>query len=163
MYGLSQGGEPEIKPPDVYIGVDCSGSMGNPASRYSYPALAGTVILLSALRAGARAMVCLSGESGGRGSFKETNGFMRDEKELMGTLTDYLGTGAYYGPRHLVRTFLEGAHRFRDSHVLVVSDSDLFYGVDQLEKRLVIDGSGGSNMWVRRHSSTELRKLWSKS
>ena len=133
VYGVSQGGEPEVKPPDVYIGVDCSGSMANPASRTSYPALAGAVILLSALRAGARAMVCLSGEFTDHGSFKETDGFMRNEKELMRTLTDYLGTGSYYSPRHLVRTFLKEAHQYRDTHVLVLSDTDLFHGVDQIE------------------------------
>ncbi|MBK7774706.1 MAG: hypothetical protein IPI43_11310 [Sandaracinaceae bacterium] len=96
-YGVTDGGEPERKPPDLYVGVDCSGSMANPAQRLSYPALAGTVILLSALRAAARAMVCLSGEWHGQGTFRETPGFVRDERVLLGTLTDYLGTGCSFG------------------------------------------------------------------
>ena len=80
VYGLSQGGEPEIKPPDVYIGVDCSGSMGNPASRYSYPALAGTVILLSALeRVLGQWSVCLE-KVVVEALLKKLNGFMRDER-----------------------------------------------------------------------------------
>ena len=133
VYGVSPGGEPEFRPPDVYIGVDCSGSMANPSRRLSYPALAGTVILLSALRAGARAMVCLSGEYRANGSFTETDGFIRNESQLLGVLTDYLGTGCFYGPRHLVKTFLQKKHSYRDTHVLVVSDSDFFNGVNELK------------------------------
>lgn len=151
VYGNSPGAEPEIRPPDVYIGVDCSGSMANPSTRLSYPALAGTVILLSALRAGARSMVCLSGEWNNKGSFKETQGFIRDEEQLLGVLTDYLGTGSYYGPRHLIRTFIEKKHIFRDTHVLIVSDSDLFVGIDalkdgwkQMEHAAKICGSGAT-------------------
>ncbi|MCA9577604.1 MAG: hypothetical protein KC668_19340, partial [Myxococcales bacterium] len=125
-YGVTDGGEPERKPPDLYVGVDCSGSMANPAARLSYPALAGTVILLSALRAGARAMVCLSGEWRGKGTFRETAGFIRDERELLGVLTNYLGTGASFGLSRLVDTFVTPGPLLRKTHILIVSDSDLF-------------------------------------
>jgi hypothetical protein len=133
-YGIGTGGDPEFSPPDVYIGVDCSGSMANPAQRYSYPAVAGTVILLSALRAGSRAMVCLSGEYRSPGSYVETDGFLRNESKLMRVLTDYLGTGSYYGPRHLVHLFLEGKHKHKECHILIVSDSDFFNGIQLLKE-----------------------------
>lgn len=129
-YGVTDGGEPERKPPDLYVGVDCSGSMANPATRLSYPALAGTVILLSALRAGARAMVCLSGEWRGAGTFRETPGFLRDERALLGTLTDYLGTGASFGLPRLRKTFVDPGPLPRKTHILIVSDSDLFGEID---------------------------------
>lgn len=129
-YGVTDGGESERKPPDLYVGVDCSGSMANPANRLSYPALAGTVILLSALRAGARAMVCLSGEWHGAGTFRETPGFLRDERVLLGTLTDYLGTGASFGLPRLQQTFVANGPLPRKTHILIVSDSDLFGEVD---------------------------------
>ena len=129
-YGVTDGGEPERKPPDLYVGVDCSGSMANPAQRLSYPALAGTVILLSALRAGARAMVCLSGEWHGQGTFRETPGFVRDERVLLGTLTDYLGTGCSFGLPRLQQTFVVPGPFVRKTHILIVSDSDLFREID---------------------------------
>ncbi|MCA9532445.1 MAG: hypothetical protein KC593_02155 [Myxococcales bacterium] len=129
-YGVTEGGDPERKPPDLYVGVDCSGSMANPAQRLSYPALAGTVILLSALRAGARAMVCLSGEWHGQGTFKQTPGFIRDERALLGVLTDYLGTGASFGLPRLQDTFVASGPLTRKTHILVVSDSDLFREID---------------------------------
>ena len=50
-YGTDTGTTPDTMPVDLYLGVDCSGSMGNPASRLSYPVLAGAIIALSALRA----------------------------------------------------------------------------------------------------------------
>jgi hypothetical protein len=86
--------------------------------------------LLSALRAGARAMVCLSGEWHGKGTFKQTDGFIRDERALLGTLTDYLGTGASFGLPRLEQTFVTPGPFARKTHILVVSDSDLFREVD---------------------------------
>ena len=52
QYGTSPGADPEAIPIDLYLGVDCSGSMGNPAQHLSYPVLAGVIIALSALRVG---------------------------------------------------------------------------------------------------------------
>src|SRR5262249_10822604 len=50
-YGVAEGGEPERRVPDLYVGIDCSGSMGNPAYQLTYPVVAGVVLALSALRA----------------------------------------------------------------------------------------------------------------
>jgi hypothetical protein len=125
-YGVAEGGEPERRAPDLYLGIDCSGSMGNPAYQLAYPVLAGVVLLLGALRAGAAVMVCLSGEWQGSGKFTETDGFIRDEAALLAKITDYLGTGASFGLPRLATTFGPRFRRERPVHVVVISDSDLF-------------------------------------
>lgn len=79
-YGEVAGFEVKPVPLDLYLGVDCSGSMPNPAFCFSYPVLAGTVLLRSALRAGARVMVCLSGEPG---KYTATDSFTRDESKAL--------------------------------------------------------------------------------
>jgi hypothetical protein len=122
--GTSEGGEPERKPLDLYVGIDCSGSMGNPAVHVSYPVLAGAVVGLSALRSGARVMACLSGEPG---EFSQTEGFVRSESEVLRILTGYHGTGYAFGIERLRAAFLQGPARERPTHILVVSDSDLFH------------------------------------
>ncbi len=148
VYGTTEGTSPERAPVDCYIGVDCSGSMGNPAVQLSYPVLAATVIALSALRAGARVMACLSGEPG---KFSQTDGFLRSEKELLKTLTGYLGTGYSFGAGRLEATFIEGPKLPGPAHILVVSDSDLFQMLDQYKngwevagEALARAGGGGS-------------------
>ena len=122
--GTSEGGEPERKPLDLYVGIDCSGSMGNPAVHVSYPVLAVAVVGLSALRSGARVMACLSGEPG---EFSQTEGFVRSESEVLRILTGYHGTGYAFGIERLRAAFLQGPARERPTHILVVSDSDLFH------------------------------------
>ena len=47
LYGESPGANAQREPIDLYLGVDCSGSMSNPAISLSYPVLAGTIIALS--------------------------------------------------------------------------------------------------------------------
>ncbi len=122
-YGQTEGDSPHRLPLDLYIGIDCSGSMKNPALNLSYPVLAGTVLALSALRAGARVMACLSGDPG---EYSETVGFVRQEREIMGVLTNYLGTGYAYGIRRLKATFGPDFKGKRPVHILIVSDSDIF-------------------------------------
>ncbi|MBK7772786.1 MAG: hypothetical protein IPI43_01410 [Sandaracinaceae bacterium] len=78
----------------------------------------------------ARAMVCLSGEWHGQGTFRETPGFVRDERVLLGTLTDYLGTGCSFGLPRLQQTFVVPGPFVRKTHILIVSDSDLFREID---------------------------------
>jgi hypothetical protein len=122
LHGESPGSDPQRIPLDLYIGIDCSGSMGNPAVRLSYPVLAATVITLSALRTGAKVMACLSGEPG---RFTQTDGFIRNERGVMSLLTDYLGTGYAFGIERLRATFLSAEKLARPAHILVVSDGDL--------------------------------------
>lgn len=159
VHGVAEGGEPERRVPDLYVGIDCSGSMGNPAHQLAYPVVAGVVLTLSALRAGARVMACLSGEWHGQGQFTETPGFGRDERAVLGVLTDYLGTGCSFGLPRLVRTFVDAPERSRPVHIVVVSDSDLFGEIDgtndgwAIAKRAVERAGGGATAVLRLANS----------
>lgn len=126
VYGTTEGSDPEKEPLDLYLGVDCSGSMTNPAHGLSYPVVAGAVLALSALRAGASVMVVLSGEPG---KYTSTDGFVRREGEVLRTLTAYLGTGYTFGIPRLVETFTEKP-RPRPAHILIVTDSDIYHMLD---------------------------------
>lgn len=110
--------------PDLFLGVDCSGSMPNPAAQLSYPVLAGAVLLGSALRAGASVMVTLSGES--PGSWTSTNAFGRAELPALEVLTRHLGTGYAFGVERLRAPFIDGPPRKKPAHLIIISDTDLF-------------------------------------
>ncbi|HND34764.1 MAG TPA: VWA domain-containing protein, partial [Myxococcota bacterium] len=122
-YGHTDGQRPEKLPLDLYLGIDCSGSMPNPSYVFSFPVLAGAVILRSGLRVGARVQVTLSGEPG---SWTSTKTFIRDEAAAMRVLTGYLGTGYAFGIIRLKETFLDQPPPKRPVHILLISDSDLF-------------------------------------
>lgn len=128
LVGDSPGNEPEKMPFDLYLGVDCSGSMGDPAYMLSYPVLAGTVMAISALRAGASVKVVLSGEPGKSIS---TAGFVRDQEAILQTLVNYLGTGYSFGIHRLQETFQESTPLKRPVHVLILSDYDMFRILDE--------------------------------
>jgi hypothetical protein len=117
-----------LLPVDLYLGIDCSGSMANPEQKLSYPVLAGAVVALSALRAGARVMACLSGEPG---EFDQTDGFVRSEAEVLRLLTGYLGTGYAFGIGRLRESILDRPPPRRPVHLLVISDADLFSMLDE--------------------------------
>ena len=147
-YGFTEGGQPERRPMDLYLGVDCSGSMGNPAYDLSYPVLSGTIIVLSALRAGARVMVTLSGEPG---EYSSTDGFIRDEHEILKVLTGYLGTGYAFGIKRLEDAFLLGEKPKRPVHIMVVTDFDIFSMLEDVKngweiarRSLEVSGAGGT-------------------
>jgi len=112
-------------PLNIYLGIDCSGSMGNPKHNFSWPILAATIIGLSALRAGASVMGCLSGEPG---EYLETDGFITDETDLLTTLTSYLGTGYAYGIERLRKPFEQVPAK--KSHIVIVTDNDIFSMLD---------------------------------
>lgn len=115
-------GSPEKPDPfNLYVGIDCSGSMNNPKCHFSWPVCAATIVALSALRAGARVMCCLSGEPG---SFLETNGFIKSENDVLTVLTSYLGTGYAYGIPRLQTQHLETVKG--KTHLLIISDDDIF-------------------------------------
>lgn len=127
-YGEVEGSDPARQPLDLYLGIDCSGSMRNPAVSLAWPILAGTVVALSALRAGAKVMACLSGEPG---KFDQTDGFVRSEQAVLKLLTGYLGTGYAFGMGRLKDSILDAPPPKRPVHILVVSDSDLFHMLNQ--------------------------------
>ncbi|MGH7294630.1 MAG: VWA domain-containing protein [Polyangiaceae bacterium] len=131
VYGDSRGGDPERAPVDLYVGIDCSGSMPAPRVLTSYPALAGAIVSLSALRVGASVKVVLSGEPNGR--TLSMPDFLRDEALVMQTLTSYLGTGIGFGVHRLAETFDAHEPRARPAHVLLLTDTDLYRLLDSVE------------------------------
>ena len=142
LWGDSPGTDPELLPFDLYLGVDCSGSMGDPAYHLSYPVMAGAIMALSALRAGSRVKVVLSGEPGQTIS---TDGFVRDQTTILQTLTNYLGTGYSFGIHRLAETFTSDQPSRRPVHVLIISDNDMFSMLDET-------GSGRVGWEVARES-----------
>ena len=119
VWGTTEGREPKPEPLDLDLYVDSSGSMANPQIQISYPALAGAIICLSALRAGARVQATLW--SGTR-QFITTPGFVRDEEAILRVLTGYFG-GATAFPIHILRdTFAKRSDTDRPAHILIISD-----------------------------------------
>lgn len=135
VWGTSEGHEPGRIPLDLDLYVDSSGSMPNPQQLTSYPALAGAVICLSALRAGARVQATLWS---GKNQFTTTGSFVRDEAAILRVLTGYFG-GATAFPIHVLRdTFANRKPHARPAHVLVISDD----GVSTMFDRDERGGSG---------------------
>ncbi|OAI48265.1 hypothetical protein AYO44_07485 [Planctomycetaceae bacterium SCGC AG-212-F19] len=131
-YGATSGSHPEKRPVDLYLGVDCSGSMLNPQRDVSYPVLAGAIIAMSALRTGSRVMVVLSGEPG---RSVATDGFIANEHAVLEVLTGYLGTGYTFGIHRLNDTFGQRKPADRDVHILIVTDHDIFQMLDETKNR----------------------------
>lgn len=122
VYGTTQGSLPAKEPLDLDLYVDSSGSMPNPQVSVSYLTLAGAIITLSALRAGARVQATLWS---GANQFTTTNGFITDEKKLLGILVGYFGGGTAY-PIHILReTFTDRKPSDRPVHILQISDDGI--------------------------------------
>jgi hypothetical protein len=118
VYGETPGSDPQRVPLNLDIYIDSSGSMPHPSVDVSYLALAGTILPLSALRAGARVQATLWS---GPGRFRTTQGFIRDEKTILGIVTGWLG-GSTAFPLHVLRDTYESRPASRVTHVVVVSD-----------------------------------------
>ena len=146
-WGTMDGQQPKSEPLDLDLYVDSSGSMANPQRLISFPALAGAIICISALRAGARVQATLW--SGAR-QFTSTPGFVRDEQLLLGVLTGYFG-GATAFPIHVLRdTFEKRGPTARPAHVLVISDDGVSTAFDKDER-------GNSGWDVTRRALAEAR------
>jgi hypothetical protein len=128
VYGDSPGQDPHKEPFDLYVGIDCSGSMPNPRVQLSFPVLAGFIVALSALRAGGRVMACLSGEPG---KSIATDGFRRDQDSVLRLLTQYLGMGYSYGIFRLDDMVAQLAARHRPVHVLIITDTDIYSSLNE--------------------------------
>lgn len=148
-YGTTTGVEPKKEPVDLYLGVDCSGSMVNPQVALSYPVLAGAIIALSALRAGARVKVVLSGEPGQSVS---TDGFVTYERAVLDVLTGYLGTGYAFGIHRLRGEFADRKKGGRPAHILIVTDYDIYSMLKQDDgwnvARTAVAAAGGGGTYV---------------
>jgi len=142
VYGLAPGREPAAEPIDLDLYVDSSGSMPNPQQHTSYLALAGAIIALSALRAGARVQATLWS---GTHQHLHTDGFVRAEDPILHVLTGYFG-GATAFPIHRLRdTYAARTPRDRAVHILHISDDGITTMFDQDER-------GGSGWDIARHA-----------
>lgn len=121
-WGVMQGRQRDPEPLDLDLYVDCSGSIPNPQRSLSYLTLAGAIVVLSALRAGARVQATLW--SGAR-QFEMTPGFVRDETQILRVLTGYFGGGTAF-PNHILRkTYEARTERDRPVHLLILSDDGI--------------------------------------
>ena len=131
VWGTTEGTLPERQPLDLDLYVDCSGSMPNPQVSLSYLTLAGAIISLSALRAGACVQATLWS---GKGQYQSTQGFVRDEHQVLGILTGYIGGGTQF-PIHLLReTYAARKPHDRPAHILVISDDGVTTMFDKDEQ-----------------------------
>lgn len=163
MYGREPGRVQDNIPVDLDMYVDSSGSMPNPLVQTSYLTLAGAIIALSALRAGASVQVTLWS---GKNQEMHTKGFVRDDDQILRVLTGFYG-GATCFPIHRLRETLCGAPRPRPTHILMISDDGITTMFDQDEngnsgwdisaKALAAGGAGGTmalNLPVTWESTT---------
>lgn len=124
-YGEQPSELPTLVPIDLDIYVDSSGSMPDPRQQTSWLTLAGAIIALSALRAGASVQVTLWS---GKDEVRRTAGFVRDTQAILAVLTDFFG-GATAFPIHCLRdTYADPQGRARPTHLLMISDE----GIDTL-------------------------------
>jgi hypothetical protein len=155
VYGSSPGNMPEKEAVDIYLGIDCSGSMPNPQQSLSYPVLAGTIIALSALRAGSRVMIVLSGEPGDSIS---TSGYENQEYEILKVLTGYLGTGYAFGIRHLAPVFLNGPKHSKLVHIIIITDSDIFSMLGEKAAGIKYQGNALKENWEVASKALDIAK-----
>ncbi len=125
-YGSEPAHAPQPLPVDLDMYVDSSGSMPDPRVATSWPALAGAVIALSALRVGASVRVTLWS---GTQQVLETKGFTRDDNDILGVLTGFFG-GSTAFPIHRLRDTwcgpqLQPKPRARPTHLLMISDDGI--------------------------------------
>jgi len=119
------GDEPDRVPVDLDLYLDSSGSMPDPGRRVAPIALAGAVLALSALRAGARVQATTWS---GPDQVAGTDGFTRDEDRVLDAVVAHFGGSTSFPRPLLERTHLgdpaTGAPptRTRPCHVAVISD-----------------------------------------
>ena len=159
VWGTTEGSLPQKQPIDLDLYVDSSGSIPDPQVATSYLTLAGAIVALSALRAGARVQATLW--SGAR-QFTTTDGFIRDEHKILGILTGYFGGGTAF-PIHVLRdTYSERKPADRPVHLLVISDDGVTTMFDKDEQ-----GNSGWDisrmaMEKARGGGTMVLNLWGK-
>jgi len=153
VWGTAEGGEPARVPLDLDLYVDSSASMPNPQQFTSYPALAGAILCLSALRAGARVQATLWS---GKNQCTTTRGFVRDSTDVLNVLTGYFGGGTQF-PIHVLRqTYATRDAAARAVHILVISDDGVSTMFDYDERggsgwdiaRLALEGARGGGSLV---------------
>jgi hypothetical protein len=118
--------------------------MPNPQRLTSYPALAGAILCLSALRAGARVQATLWS---GKSQVTSTPGFVRDEDAILRVLTGFYGGATAFPIPTLRDTYASRRGDARPAHILVISDdgvSTMFDGDERGASALRRAGGGGT-------------------
>lgn len=151
LYGTQSGPHHLSRAIDLDIYVDSSGSMPNPQVSTSWLTLAGTIIALSALRAGARVKVTLWS---GKNDVTETAGFVRDEQSICAVLTGFYGGNTCFPIHCLRKTYPANATREHPAHILMISDDGIttMFNADEkgvsgwtiTEQALRLAGGGGT-------------------
>ncbi len=142
VYGVEPGQPGKPEPVDLDLYVDSSGSMPDPRKFTSYLTLAGAIVALSALKAGARVQATLWS---GKSQWISTKGFVRDERAILGILTGFFG-GATQFPIHQMReTYADRKPTDRPVHILQISDDGITTMFDQ-------DEHGASGWEIARHA-----------
>lgn len=169
VWGTTEGQLPARLPLDLDLYVDCSGSMPNPQHQTSFPALAGAILALSALRSGARVQATLWS---GKNQLTQTAGFVRDEEAILRVLTGFYG-GATAFPIHALRdTYAARPSHARPVHLLVISDDGVSTMFDQDEKgqsgweiaaMALKRGGGGGTLVLNLPGNWEQRTGWSEA
>lgn len=129
-WGTAEGKEPERIPLDLDLYVDSSGSMPHPYHQVSYLTLAGAIMALSALRAGARVQAVLWSD---KSQVLTTGGFVRDELAILQVLAGYFGGGTQFPIPLLRRTYAKRARK-NPAHVMVISDDGVSTMFDDDER-----------------------------
>lgn len=131
VWGVMEGANPKVEAVDLDLYVDSSGSMPNPQAATSFLTLAGAIVALSALRAGARVQATLWS---GTHEVITSRGFTRDTHQVLEILTGYLG-GATAFPIHILRdTYQSRRESDRPAHLLVISDDGVTTMFNQDER-----------------------------
>jgi hypothetical protein len=130
-WGTAEGQQPERIPLDLDLYVDSSGSMPHPYHELSYLTLAGAIMALSALRAGARVQAVLWSD---KRQVLQTSGFVRDELAILRVLAGYFGGGTQFPIPLLRDTYAGRKPGARPAHVMVISDDGVSTMFDSDER-----------------------------
>jgi hypothetical protein len=144
VWGQSEGSNPRAVPLDLDLYVDSSGSMPDPKRSVSYLTLAGAILGLSALRAGARVKATLWS---GKNQVTKTNGFVREPQRIMEVLTGYYGGATQFPIHELRETYRHRPVNAHPAHILIISDD----GVSTMFAR---DEQGNDGWQIARESLT---------
>jgi hypothetical protein len=160
-------GAPESKPLWLDLYVDSSGSMPDPRRDVSYLTLAGAIVALSALRAGAKVQATLWAS---KSEVLSTNGFTRDEASILAALVGYFGGGTQF-PLHVLReTHDRRGPSDEPVHVFCISDEGIDTMLDSDERgtpgfeiaRKAAANGGGTlalQLWDDWRKNAKLKRL----